>query len=126
MSMDAVFRALADESRRHLLDRLRMNNGQTLSELCADLAMSRQAVSKHLAVLEGANLVAVRRRGGRSCISSTRSRSTTSPSAGSAGSSAGGWVCSLISKHNWKETTMSKQFVYVTYIRTTPQKLWTP
>jgi DNA-binding transcriptional ArsR family regulator len=61
--MDAVFRALADESRRHLLDRLRMNNGQTLSELCADLAMSRQAVSKHLAVLEGANLVAVRRRG---------------------------------------------------------------
>jgi DNA-binding transcriptional ArsR family regulator len=63
MSMDGVFRALADESRRHLLDRLRMNNGQTLGELCADLAMSRQAVSKHLAVLEGANLVAVRRRG---------------------------------------------------------------
>jgi DNA-binding transcriptional ArsR family regulator len=63
MSMDAVFRALADESRRHLLDRLRMNNGQTLGELCADLAMSRQAVSKHLAVLEAANLVAVRRRG---------------------------------------------------------------
>ena len=63
MSMDAVFRALADESRRHLLDRLRMNDGQTLGELCADLAMSRQAVSKHLAVLEGANLVATRRRG---------------------------------------------------------------
>jgi len=63
MSMDAVFRALADESRRHLLDRLRVENGQTLGELCADLAMSRQAVSKHLAVLEGANLVAVRRRG---------------------------------------------------------------
>ena len=61
--MDAVFRALADESRRELLDRLRADNGQTLSELCARLAMSRQAVSKHLAILEAANLVATVRRG---------------------------------------------------------------
>ena len=61
--MDAVFRALADESRRHLLDRLHARNGQTLSELCEDLAMSRQAVTKHLAILEAANLVAARRRG---------------------------------------------------------------
>ena len=61
--MDAVFRALADESRRHLLDRLHARNGQTLSELCEDLAMSRQAVTKHLAILEAANLVATRRRG---------------------------------------------------------------
>ena len=63
MSMDAVFRALADESRRHLLDRLHAQNGQTLGELCGDLDMSRQAVSKHLAILQGANLVATRRRG---------------------------------------------------------------
>jgi DNA-binding transcriptional ArsR family regulator len=66
--MDAVFKALADASRRELLDRLRTRNGQTLSELCASLAhagpdMTRQAVSKHLAVLEDANLVATVRRG---------------------------------------------------------------
>jgi DNA-binding transcriptional ArsR family regulator len=61
--MDAVFKALADESRRELLDRLRADNGQTLSELCTRLDMSRQAVSKHLAILEAANLVATVRRG---------------------------------------------------------------
>jgi DNA-binding transcriptional ArsR family regulator len=61
--MDDVFRALADASRRELLDRLRAENGQTLGELCARLEMSRQAVSKHLAILENANLVATMRRG---------------------------------------------------------------
>jgi DNA-binding transcriptional ArsR family regulator len=66
--MDDVFRALADASRRELLDRLYTHNGQTLNELCARLAasgasMTRQAVSKHLAILEGANLVATVRRG---------------------------------------------------------------
>ena len=61
--MDEVFKALADESRRALLDRLRADNGQTLGELCARLDMTRQAVSKHLAILEGANLVATVRRG---------------------------------------------------------------
>jgi DNA-binding transcriptional ArsR family regulator len=61
--MDAVFRALADESRRELLDRLHADNGQTLGDLCARLDMSRQAVSKHLAILEAANLVATVRRG---------------------------------------------------------------
>ena len=63
MSMDAVFRALADRSRRRLLDRLHARNGQTLNELCAGLAMSRQAVTKHLGVLEDANLIATERRG---------------------------------------------------------------
>src|SRR5215470_13509452 len=61
--MDDVFRALADASRRELLDRLHAQNGQTLNELCARLAMTRQAVSKHLAILESANLVATVRRG---------------------------------------------------------------
>jgi DNA-binding transcriptional ArsR family regulator len=61
--MDEVFKALADASRRELLDRLRADNGQTLSDLCARLAMTRQAVSKHLAILEAANLVAVVWRG---------------------------------------------------------------
>jgi DNA-binding transcriptional ArsR family regulator len=61
--MDEVFKALADASRRELLDRLHADNGQTLSELCARLAMTRQAVSKHLAILEDANLVATVKRG---------------------------------------------------------------
>jgi DNA-binding transcriptional ArsR family regulator len=61
--MDEVFRALADASRRELLDRLRADNGQTLNELCARLAMTRQAVSKHLGILEEANLVATVKRG---------------------------------------------------------------
>jgi DNA-binding transcriptional ArsR family regulator len=61
--MDAVFKALADASRRELLDRLRADNGQTLGQLCAHLDMSRQAVTKHLALLEEANLVAVVWRG---------------------------------------------------------------
>ena len=58
-----VFKALADESRRHLLDKLRVADGQTLAELCAELSMSRQAVSKHLAVLEGAGLIVARQKG---------------------------------------------------------------
>src|SRR5262252_7784152 len=61
--MDEIFRALADPSRRALLDRLRVQNGQTLGELCARLDMTRQAVSKHLAILEEANLVATVWRG---------------------------------------------------------------
>ena len=63
MSMDAVFKALADPTRRQLLDRLRARNGQTLSELCEHADMTRQAVSKHLAILEAANLVAMRKSG---------------------------------------------------------------
>ena len=55
--MDAVFKALADESRRKLLDQLHQNNGQTLREMCEHLDMTRQAVTKHLLLLEEANLV---------------------------------------------------------------------
>ena len=62
-NVDAVFKALADRSRRQLLDRLHQENGQTLGELCRRLDMTRQAVSKHLAILEAANLVATVRRG---------------------------------------------------------------
>src|ERR1044072_9130536 len=61
--MDLVFKALADVSRRELLDRLRADNGQTLNELSARLDMTRQAVSKHLGILEEANLVATVKRG---------------------------------------------------------------
>ena len=61
--MDKVFKALADPSRRQLLDLLYTKNGQTLSELCDYLNMTRQAVSKHLMLLEAANLVVAVRRG---------------------------------------------------------------
>jgi DNA-binding transcriptional ArsR family regulator len=61
--VDEVFKALADSSRRLLLDRLFQENGQTLSELCANLSMTRQAVTKHLAILESANLVTCQWRG---------------------------------------------------------------
>jgi DNA-binding transcriptional ArsR family regulator len=61
--MDAVFKALADESRRELLDQLHKSNGQTLGELCEHLDMTRQAVTKHLLLLEEAKLVVVVWRG---------------------------------------------------------------
>jgi DNA-binding transcriptional ArsR family regulator len=61
--MDEVFRALGDASRRELLDRLHAKNGQTLGELCEGLVMTRQAVTKHLAILEDANLVATIKHG---------------------------------------------------------------
>jgi DNA-binding transcriptional ArsR family regulator len=63
MSMDAVFRALADPVRRELLDVLHARSGQTLGELTKGHGMSRQAVAKHLAILEAANLVASEKRG---------------------------------------------------------------
>ena len=60
---DLLFKALADPGRRKLLDRLHSHDGQTLSELCQHLEMTRQGVTQHLAVLEAANLVAVVWRG---------------------------------------------------------------
>src|SRR5690348_14170682 len=63
MSMDAVFKALADRTRRALLDALRARNGQTLSELSERPDMSRQAVTKHLGILEDASLVVTEKRG---------------------------------------------------------------
>src|SRR3954453_14493411 len=62
-SQDAVFKALADPTRRRVLDRLRERDGQTLGELCAELAMARQSASQHLAVLEAATLISTVRRG---------------------------------------------------------------
>ena len=61
--MDAVFKALADVTRRRLLDRLHAENGQSLGQLCEGMEMSRQAVTKHLGILEEANLVAAQKRG---------------------------------------------------------------
>jgi len=63
VDLDVAFRALADANRRKLLDRLYARNGQTLLELCEGIDMTRQAVTKHLAILEKANLIATRWRG---------------------------------------------------------------
>jgi DNA-binding transcriptional ArsR family regulator len=60
---DLLFKALADPSRRRLLDLLYANDGQTLGDLCKHLDMTRQAVTQHLALLEGANLITTVRRG---------------------------------------------------------------
>ena len=60
---DPVFKALADPTRRALLDRLRERNGQTLGELCGPLAMARQSATQHLGVLEAASLITTVRRG---------------------------------------------------------------
>jgi DNA-binding transcriptional ArsR family regulator len=59
VDIDKVFKALADPTRRRLLDLLYSDNGQTLSALCEHLDMTRQAVTQHLQQLEAANLVAV-------------------------------------------------------------------
>ncbi|MES2070047.1 MAG: helix-turn-helix domain-containing protein [Pseudomonadota bacterium] len=61
--IDKVFKALADPSRRKLLDLLHAKNGQTLSELCGELDMARQSVTQHLGLLEDANLISVQRQG---------------------------------------------------------------
>ncbi|MGG1679080.1 ArsR/SmtB family transcription factor [Neobacillus sp. NRS-1170] len=61
--MDHIFKALADSSRRELLDQLFEKNGQTLNELCEHLNMTRQSVSKHLLILEEANLIVVEWKG---------------------------------------------------------------
>src|SRR2546421_9329252 len=61
--LDKIFKALADPTRRGLLDSLREDNGQTLGNLCAQLSMARQSATQHLAVLEDANLISTVWRG---------------------------------------------------------------
>ena len=123
--MDEIFKALADPSRRRLLDSLNSRNGQTLRELCAGLDMARQSVSKHLAILEGANLVTTVRRGREKLhylnaapISEIAER----------------WInrydqqrldaLSDLRKALEGPTMDKPEFVYTTYIRTTPEQLW--
>jgi DNA-binding transcriptional ArsR family regulator len=63
MHDDKVFKALADPTRRRLLDLLYEKNGQTLGQLCENLDMTRQSATQHLELLEAANLVSTVRRG---------------------------------------------------------------
>jgi uncharacterized protein YndB with AHSA1/START domain/DNA-binding transcriptional ArsR family regulator len=123
--MGDVFKALADPTRRQLLDSLNSRNGQTLRELCAGLAMARQSVSKHLAVLEAASLVTTVRRGREKLhylnaapINEIGERWITRYERDR--------VHALADlKRALEVTTVDKpSFVYTTYIRTTPERLW--
>lgn len=123
--MDAVFRALADPSRRRLLDSLNHRNGQSLRELCAGLDMTRQAVTKHLAVLEEANLVTTTRRG-REKLHHLNAVPINEIAERWIGRYDRARVRALADlKHALEDPTVDRtEFVYVTYIRTTPEELW--
>jgi DNA-binding transcriptional ArsR family regulator len=124
-TMDDAFRALADPSRRLLLDSLNERNGQTLRELCSRLDMARQSVSKHLAVLEAANLVTTVRRGREKLhylnpapINEIAERWITRYEQGRVEALAD-------LKRALEDFPMDQPtFVYTTYIRTTPERLW--
>ncbi|MEV0714236.1 metalloregulator ArsR/SmtB family transcription factor [Asanoa sp. NPDC050611] len=123
--MDLVFKALADPSRRQLLDSLNARNGQTLRELCAGLDMARQSVSKHLAVLEAAELVTTARRGREKLhylnaapVNAIADRWINRYDRGRAQALAD-------LKTALEQTPMStSDFVYTTYVNTTPERLW--
>ena len=123
---DAVFKALADPTRRLLLDRLRERNGQTLGELCGPLAMARQSATQHLELLEAANLISTVRRGREKLhylnpvpIWTIQER----------------WIEQFERprmraladiRQRAEEGTMASRpsFVYVTYIQSTPERVW--
>ncbi|MBZ3901408.1 MULTISPECIES: ArsR/SmtB family transcription factor [Streptomyces] len=123
--MDKVFKALADETRRSLLDRLREQNGQTLGELCERIDMARQSVTQHLAVLEAANLISTVRRGREKLhylnpvpLHEMQER----------------WIdkferprlraLGAVKRRAEEAMTDKPTFVYVTYIASTPEKVW--
>ena len=123
---DAVFKALADPTRRALLDRLRGRNGQTLGELCEPLAMARQSATQHLDVLEAANLITTVRRG-------REKLHYLNPVP--LGDIAERWIekferprLSALSaiRHRAEEDTMADRpsYVYVTYIESSPERVW--
>ena len=123
--MDLVFRALADPSRRKLLDRLNARNGQTLRELCTGLEMARQSVMKHLGVLEAANLVTTVRRG-REKLHFLNPAPLGEISDRWISQFDRGRVQALTNlKHALEDAAVSTdEFVYVSYLDTTPEKLW--
>lgn len=123
--MDKVFKALADQTRRYLLDRLHEHNGQTLGELCERIGMTRQSATQHLSVLEAANLISTVRRGREKLhylnpvpLHEIQER----------------WIDkferpklrALSDLKRRAEDSMSDkpEFVYVIYIESTPDKVW--
>ncbi len=125
MDADPVFRALADPTRRRLLDALNERNGQPLRELCEVVDLTRQAVTKHLAVLEAAGLVVATRRGRERIhhlnvapISDIADRWIRTYDRGRVRALAD--LRTVLEEPHMSET----EFVYQTYIRTTPERLW--
>lgn len=123
--IDEVFRALADPSRRRLLDSLNDRSGQTLRELCSGLDMARQSVSKHLDVLEAANLVTTVRRG-REKLHHLNAAPINEIGERWIARYERDRVRALADlKRALEGPTMDKpKFVYTTYIKTTPERLW--
>ncbi|SFB40215.1 transcriptional regulator, ArsR family [Amycolatopsis marina] len=123
--MDEVFKALADASRRRLLDDLNARNGQTLRELCAGLDMARQSVSKHLAVLEAANLVTTVWRG-REKLHYVNAEPINAIAERWIDRYHQGRIDALTDlKQALEQESMSdNEFVYTSYIKTTPERLW--
>jgi len=123
--MDDVFKALADPSRRRLLDSLNARNGQSLRELCAELDIARQSVSKHLAVLEAANLVTTVWRG-REKLHYLNAEPIDAIAERWISRYHRARVHTLADlKNALEEKPMGyPEFVYTTYINTTPEKLW--
>ena len=129
LDLDAAFKALADPTRRRLLDALRVRNGQTLRDLCEGIAMARQSVTQHLDLLVGANLVVVVRRG-------RERRHFLNPQP--IHEIERRWVRDFdqphldvldVIKQRAEEKHVSSgeafpDYVYVTYIRATPQEVW--
>jgi uncharacterized protein YndB with AHSA1/START domain/DNA-binding transcriptional ArsR family regulator len=121
---DAVFKALADPTRRALLDRLRERNGQTLGELCEPLAMTRQSATQHLDVLAAANLITITRRGREKLhyLNPVPLWDMTER-----------WIekferprlraLSAI-RRRAEEDSMRPGYVYVTYIESSPERVW--
>jgi DNA-binding transcriptional ArsR family regulator/uncharacterized protein YndB with AHSA1/START domain len=140
LGMDDVFRALSDPSRRALLDSLNQHNGQTLRELCAGLAMARQSVSKHLAVLEQANVVTTTRRGreklhflnaapinaiaDRWINHYDRQRAEALADLKTALEQTPLSTTSTSSNTPTNTPGQATDFVYTTYIKSTPEQLW--
>jgi uncharacterized protein YndB with AHSA1/START domain/DNA-binding transcriptional ArsR family regulator len=127
MDLTSVFKALADPTRRQLLDRLHERNGQSLTELCAQLGMARQSASQHIAVLEAANLVSTTWHGREKLhylnpvpLHEVQER----------------WIDKFETprlrtlsavRHGAEEQAMSEKptYVYVTYIKASPEQVWT-
>ncbi|WTX00917.1 metalloregulator ArsR/SmtB family transcription factor (plasmid) [Streptomycetaceae bacterium NBC_01309] len=122
--MDDIFKALADPARRRLLDSLNSRNGQTLRELCSQLDMARQSVSKHLALLEAANLVSTTWRG-REKLHYLNAEPINAITERWISRYDHPRVRALADlKHALESTAMDSAFVYTTYIKTTPSRLW--
>lgn len=128
-SVDDVFRALSDPSRRTLLDDLNRLNGQTLGELCAGLAMTRQSVSKHLAILAAANLISTTKHGREKLhylnaapINAIADRWLSQYDRQRAKALAD--LKTALEQSPMDNNGTDEDFVYTTYIKTTPEKLW--